>query len=554
MATITKTCRVSGKEFVITDEDQAFYAKMGVPMPTLCPEERMRRRLANRNERFLYHRKCDLTGKQIISSASADKPYPIYDIDAWWSDKWDATSYGRDFDFNRSFFEQFDELKKVVPRLALQQQQPMENSQYCNCASQNKNCYLVFSTNFCEDCYYGSWINFSKDCVDNLSAMKDELCYETVDCNNCYNVIYGEESKNCSDSAFIKNCIGCKKCLFSWGLKNAEYQIFNKKVSPQEYERILKELNLGSFMALEKAKTTFEEMKKQMTVKALYGIQNENSNGDYIDNCKNSQDVFECNDCEDVSHSNNLETGVKDSMDFSYWGAKANQIYESQACGYDIYNLKFCVLCWSNCHDLLYCDHCFSTKNSFGCVGLKQKEYCILNKQYSKEEYETLLPKIIEHMKMSGEWGEFFPMELSAFDYNETLAQEWLPLTKEETLVSGLRWQEGKKVDDYEGPTVSIPDSINEVTDEIMKQILRCDVTGQLYKVIPQELKFYKKMGLPIPHRHPDQRHKDRMARRRPRILFDRNCGNCGTDIKTTYAPDRPEKVYCETCYLSLVY
>jgi hypothetical protein len=27
------------------------------------------------------------------------------------------------------------------------------------------------------------------------------------------------------------------------------------------------------------------------------------------------------------------------------------------------------------------------------------KEYCILNKQYTKEEYEILVPKIIEHMK-----------------------------------------------------------------------------------------------------------------------------------------------------------
>jgi len=31
-------------------------------------------------------------------------------------------------------------------------------------------------------------------------------------------------------------------------------------------------------------------------------------------------------------------------------------------------------------------------------------KYCILNKQYSKEEYEELVPKIIEHMQKTGEW------------------------------------------------------------------------------------------------------------------------------------------------------
>ena len=79
MTVITKTCRVSGKEFIVTDEDQQFYEKMGVPLPTLCPEERMRRRLAFRNERNLYHRKCDLSGKELISNFSPDKPNKVYD-------------------------------------------------------------------------------------------------------------------------------------------------------------------------------------------------------------------------------------------------------------------------------------------------------------------------------------------------------------------------------------------------------------------------------------------------------------------------------------------
>jgi hypothetical protein len=59
---------------------------------------------------------------------------------------------------------------------------------------------------------------------------------------------------------------------------------------------------------------------------------------------------------------------------------------------------------------------------------------------------------------------------------------------------------------------------------------------------------------LPIPRRHPDQRHLDRMALRNPRKLFDRKCDKCQVDMKTTYAPERKETVYCEECYNKEVY
>ena len=76
-----KVCRITGQEFEITDQDLAFYEKFGVPIPTLCPDERCRRRLAWRNERNLYKRKCNATGEEIISIYSQDKPFPVYSQD-----------------------------------------------------------------------------------------------------------------------------------------------------------------------------------------------------------------------------------------------------------------------------------------------------------------------------------------------------------------------------------------------------------------------------------------------------------------------------------------
>jgi len=83
-------------------------------------------------------------------------------------------------------------------------------------------------------------------------------------------------------------------------------------------------------------------------------------------------------------------------------------------------------------NNVLYSDTCHACKDCFGCVGIRHKQYCIFNKQYSQEEYEQLVPKIIEHMKQTGERGEFFPTDMSIFGYNETEAQTYYPMTKEE--------------------------------------------------------------------------------------------------------------------------
>ena len=110
-----RICKATSQEFIISDEDISFYNKIDVPFPTLCPEERQRRKYLWRNERTLYRRTCDKTGKSIISMYSPENRFPVYDIKEWWSDSWDPMDYGQDVDFSKSFFEQFKELIKKKP-------------------------------------------------------------------------------------------------------------------------------------------------------------------------------------------------------------------------------------------------------------------------------------------------------------------------------------------------------------------------------------------------------------------------------------------------------
>jgi len=176
-----------------------------------------------------------------------------------------------------------------------------------------------------------------------------------------------------------------------------------------------------------------------------------------------------------------------------------------------------------------------------------------LNKQYSKEEYEKLKAKLIEHMTKTGEWGEFFPAQISPCAYNETVAMEYMPISKEEALKKGYKWKDISKRE-FVKQKYEIPDLIDDVPSSICDEVLACVDCGKNFKIIPQEFKFYKERVLPIPCKCPDCRHLDRMAIRTPRKLWDRKCGKCGAGIISTYEPSRPEKVYCAKCYEREVY
>lgn len=194
----------------------------------------------------------------------------------------------------------------------------------------------------------------------------------------------------------------------------------------------------------------------------------------------------------------------------------------------------------TSCHDM------------FGCLQMKKWEYCILNKPYAKEEYEKLHTKIVAHMKETREWGEFFPIELSPFAYNETVAQDLFPLDKSDCEGRGLKWHNEERREIGSGS--DIPDSIHDVTDNLIEKTLVCEKTGRPYRLVPQELKFYRRMGVPVPHFAPETRNNLRMAERLPRKSWSLPCSKCGILVASSYAPERREKVYCEECYLREVY
>jgi hypothetical protein len=543
------------QRFDVTEGNLAFYEKVSpafngkkelIPPPTQCPACRQQRRLAFRNERTLYRRTCDLTGKPMISMYAPETNYKVYAQESWWSDAWDPLATGRAYDPARPFFKQFDALFHEAPRISLINMDP-DNAEYCNFALRNKNSYLLFTCE-CQDSFYCNR-SFGRDLCDCSSVQDCELCYDAVDCDHCYHCVSIQNCSNCSGCSLGYNLRGCTDCFGCCGLVNASYRIFNEQYSPEDFGRIVREKQAN----LAEAARAFAELQLTLPQKYMDAVGTEGCTGNAIHHSKNSRECFEVMNVEDCTYVCNA-THMKDAMDVNN-DDNSELVYE--AVGSETNSMHaFNDICWFN-RDVLYSSLCFRCESCFGCIGLKHKKYCILNKQYTKEEYERLVPTIIERMRRDGEWGEFFPVSISPFAYNETSAQEYFPLTKNDVQKQGWAWRDESR----ERPDVQriiaaaeLPGSIEEIPDDIINWAIACEATGKLFRIIKPELAFYRKMNLEVPRHHPDERHRRRMAKRNPRKLWERVCANCHKPIATSYAPERPEKILCEECYLREVY
>lgn len=586
-----RNCQNCKSVFIIESDDFAFYAKIKVPPPTFCPECRMQRRLTFRNERSLYKRPCNACKEEKILMYPADSRYTVYCRTCWWSDHWDPRSYAREYNFSRSFFTQFDELIRAVPRVGIIQQGENPGSEYTNRVAENRNCYLTFGCTRTENSRYGVFLNDSKECIDCYNVQKSERCYGSIDCFQCANVLFAQESNECLDAAFLVNCRNCTNCFGCVNLRNKNYCAFNQQYTPEEYKKIVASYWERGRAGIDAARQALAELKKKLIVPSIVARHSEDVSGNWLEACKNTHASFGVHNAENVKYGFSIFQ-IKDCMDYCHWGNSSELIYDSVNVGVQSANIRFCSECFSQALDMTYCMNCHTSKNLFGCSGLRNAEYCILNKQYSKDEYAVLTKKIIAHMdtmpyKDDGgrvyKFGEFIPPALCPFAYNESIGQEFFPKSKEEANAAGYGWAESKEKNyaiTLAGDT--LPDNMQEIGDAVLNDVVGCAHKGACkeqcttaFRITNEELQYYRMVKLPLPQLCPNCRHYERLAKRTPLKLWPRTCqcagaasenkiyqntathfhgsNPCANVFQTSYAPDRPEIVYCEQCYQSEV-
>ncbi|MEA3399533.1 MAG: hypothetical protein U9R00_03440, partial [Patescibacteria group bacterium] len=149
-------------------------------------------------------------------------------------------------------------------------------------------------------------------------------------------------------------------------------------------------------------------------------------------------------------------------------------------------------------------------------------------------------------------YGEFFPTEMFPFAYNESIAQEFFPKTKEEALNQGYSWTEPEDRN-YSITLNDVPDNIKDIDDSITKEIIGCEHKGECnqqcttaFKIIPDEFQFYKANNIPLPNLCPNCRHYERLNQRNPIILKKDLCKKCNSEIETV---SKNGIIYCKKCY-----
>ncbi len=570
MNTETRTCKNCNQKFIIEPDDFSFYKKIDVPPPTFCPDCRQRRRMTWRNDYHFYPRECALCENRVLSIYSPDKPAPVYCPKCWWGDKWDAKDYGKSLDTNEPFFPQFKALLNKVPTLAILNDDGIAsvNCQYTNYFALGKNCYMVINSWKVEECMYSVCLVRAKNVLDSAVILEGgEHLYHAINVEGSFHSRYVFNSVGLMNCAYCYDCRNSSNCFMSIGLRNKQYCFKNEQYRKEEYEKILEDYSLHTWSGAERARKEFKELILHYPRKFANITTSVNCTGNYLMNSKNAK---HCYITVRVENSKYFERGdtIRDSYDCLSGG-------EQELC-YDSINPdnSYMTLFTSYCHkdnDVRYSDSCQSSEHCFGCVGLKSAKYCILNKQYSKEEYEKTVPLLVKKMKERGEYGEFFPSTLSPFCYNESVAQDEFPKEKSGAVGEGFSWQDNFTKTEGKETLTDIPDSIDQVTDDILQNVLSCIACKRNYRITEQELRFYRQNRIPVPRACFFCRLTELYKERGPVHLWIRRCqctgekssneaykntighfhGDkpCPNEFETSYAPDRPEIVYCEQCY-----
>ena len=542
----SKICKHCGKDFTINKEELSLYEKVDVELPTLCFFCRVRLHFSFWMFGKFRKGKSDLSGESLITVLPEKNRYPIYTLHEWHSDKWDAMNYGIDYDSNLSFLKQLQDLQEKVPK-PHQNGIKNTNCEWCDDVWNSRNCYLSRSMEECEYLYY-SYRNIKvKNSIDMTVCFNSEKCFDCGDCHNSFKLFYSRHSRDCMDSYFLYDSRNCQDCFMCWNLRNKRYCIENVEYSKEEYDKKMKLLNLSSYSFIQSLKDRFEEITKNDVVhRENFNLKTYNSDGDYL------LDVKNCHNCHTISDSEdcyNCLRGLKQKSNIDANGCWYSELTGNSGSCIGGYAEKYCV--WSSSRYSEYLDLCIECEYCFGCVGLKKKKYCILNKQYTKEEYEILRDKIVSDMKTRGEYGEFLPYSMSAGPFNFSTSFLYFPDTKKEDILKlGGYWEDIDESHIEGMPTSELPDDIKNVPDGITTKALICPKTGWRFNIAQNELIFYKEHNIPLPRYHFDVRTKEQLKYFTVLQSYPYKCFYCKKDVYAHYPPEWGyKKIACEECY-----
>jgi hypothetical protein len=545
-------------EFEIVPEDITFLKMLRVPPSDFCPTCRRIRRMSHMSQFRFFKRPCDAPQhkEEIISIFSVECSFPVYDYKYFISDEFDPFSYGIKYEKNASPLSRLLEMRKTFPMPSFLNRDPGSiNSDYSNGGRGTKNVYYAFGCFGSENVWYSHMAGQSKDIMNSAYIHKSDHVYDGVHSDNIYKSIFTYFSKNCADCMFVFDCRNCQDCFGCVNLRNKRYQIFNKQFSKEDYESFIKSISPLSRQKIKEYEQKLWDLVKTLPLNASRNIASNNASGILLENTKDAHDVVDCQNSENIRHVDGA-LSHKDSMDMLFSGGHSSFLYGTTNIGSQSSNVRFSVSC-KFCNNSEFIFNSKNLDNCFMCFGLQNKSYCILNVQYEPEEYFKIIDEIKSEMIKRGEYTDPIGLEFSAQAYNFCIGQNFFPLTSEEIIKLGgyTALEPETNVGNIKVLSVDeIPQTIDEVTDDIINCAIKCEKSGKPFRITASELAFLRKIKIPLPTTHPTVRMESKVALAPVGHKYSAQCHKCNKDIYSLFNPQENYLLYCEDCYKQEVY
>lgn len=550
-------CKWQGKhkhcmgEFEVDEKDIEFLKMFKVPAPEFCPTCRSMRRFVHMNQVRLSKRECDAPGhdEMMISQFPPECPFKVVDWEYYITDDFLPAEF--DYDESVSPLAQLFELRKKVPMPSfLNRDSSCINSDYSSGGREFKNGYYCSGCFSSEDIWYSGLVHASREIMDSTTIKSSDIVYGSIQGNKIYKSSFVFFTRDTSDSMFMYDCRNCSDCFGCVNLRNKRFCVWNKQLTREEYTEFMKSVYPLSYKKLEEYKNKFWELVKSLPMNAPRNNMSENYTGTNIDESKDIQGSIEIYKSENLRHCYGA-LHMSDSMDILFSGGHSERLYQTCNVGSQSRDAKFSVSTKTavECEFVL---NCRNVTNCFMCVGIEDKKFCILNKQYEEDEYWKLVDKIKCAMLARGEYNDCVGFNFSAQAYNFSNAQLYFPLENSEieNLGGYVASDPVTNVGDMEILSKNkIPQTIDEVTDDILDSAIMCTVTGRPFRITETELIFLRKMKLPLPRIHPVARIESRYRFYSIGKNYKTTCANCHKKILSMFNPAENYILYCEDCY-----
>jgi len=416
--------------------------------------------------------------------------------------------YGKEYDPQKWFFKQMHMLMKSIPLWATIRQMAGENTAYADTVVGSSHVYLSSAIiNDCHDVLYSFVIfDYCNTVIDSLYVgTYSENIYNSVGIVKSSNIFYSRYITNSSNVWFSVNLMWCHDCLGCIGLENKSYCIRNKQYTREEY--------LEQKKKFLQQKSGFEKVIANLPIKSNnYG--SKEIQGNHIVMSNNVKNWYFVNRLE---NGHNVicvwwENQEKNFYDMFDAGVSSTDMYACEWAGSHSNNI-YCSTQIERSSNIFYSYYLVNCSYCLWCVGLQNKQFCIFNKQYTKEERHEQVDEIFRAMEKDGTLGKFFPWWMNPFYFNDTAASLIENYNKEEIISDGyLRRDDVVKVDIPEWIQTVKTTELDQfesfdsewnwtIDDKILKTVIM-DEKGNVYRVIPMELKFLRKYGLPLPRKH----------------------------------------------------